>query len=255
MILCLDVGNSQVFAGVFDGDVLKLSFRCATQHAISSDQLGVFLKSVLRENQITQPITRISICSVVPAVDYSLRAACIKYFRLEPFILQAGVKTGLKIQYRNPVEVGADRIANAIAASHLYAKQNLIVVDFGTATTFCVISADKSYLGGLIMTGMRLSMEALQAGAAKLPSVEIVKPETPVGRSTKESMQAGLFYSQIGGVKEITQQIQRLHFSEQKPLVIGTGGFAYLFQSERLFDHIEPNLVLTGLKLALSMNE
>lgn len=122
----------------------------------------VFLKSVLRENNcLPESIKQIGICSVVPQIDYSLRAACVKYFSIDPFLLQAGVKTGLNIKYRNPVEVGADRIANAIATTHLYPNQNVIVIDFGTATTICVISAQKAYMGGAILPGVRLSVDAL----------------------------------------------------------------------------------------------
>ena len=156
MILCLDVGNSQLFGGVFAADNLQLRFRYDTRQIGSSDQIGIFLKNVLRENNLNNDkITQISICSVVPQLDYSLRSACIKYFHLEPFILQAGVKTGLQIKYRNPLEVGADRIANAIAATHHYPNQNILIIDFSTATIFCAISARKEYLGGVIMPGMR----------------------------------------------------------------------------------------------------
>lgn len=143
MILCIDVGNSHIYGGVFDGDEIKLRFR-HTSKVSTSDELGIFLKSVLRENNCSpETIRKIAICSVVPQVDYSLRSACVKYFSIDPFLLQAGVKTGLNIKYRNPVEVGADRIANAIAATHSFPNQNIIVIDFGTATTFCAISHKK----------------------------------------------------------------------------------------------------------------
>ncbi|MBI2785848.1 MAG: type III pantothenate kinase, partial [Legionella longbeachae] len=127
MILCIDVGNSHIYGGVFNGEEIKLRFR-HTSKVSTSDELGIFLKSVLRENDcLAEEIKQIGICSVVPQIDYSLRSACVKYFAIEPFLLQAGVKTGLNIKYRNPVEVGADRIANAIAATHLYPNQNVIV--------------------------------------------------------------------------------------------------------------------------------
>ena len=133
MILCIDVGNSHIYGGVFDEDEIKLRFR-HTSKVSTSDELGIFLKSVLRENNCSpEKIKKIGICSVVPQLDYSLRSACVKYFSSEPFLLQAGVKTGLNIKYRNPLEVGADRIANAIAATHSYPNQNIIVIDFGTA--------------------------------------------------------------------------------------------------------------------------
>src|SRR4051812_38031978 len=125
MILCLDVGNTQLYGGVFAGEKIQLRFRYPTQRGTTSDQAGIFLKNVLRENSIDfTAIKQIAICSVVPHMDYSLRSACIKYFNIDPFMLQAGVKTGLKIKYRNPLEVGADRIANAIAANKQFPQKN-----------------------------------------------------------------------------------------------------------------------------------
>jgi type III pantothenate kinase len=178
MILCLDVGNSQIYGGVFDNEQICLQFRHTSSSGSSSDQFGIFLRTVLRENEISpESIEHIAICSVVPTLVHSLRNACKKYFGINPFVLQAGTKTGLKIGYRNPVEVGSDRIANAIAAKDLYPGKNLIIVDFGTATTFCAISKQKEYLGGVIIAGMRLSMEALESKTAKLPSVEINVPK------------------------------------------------------------------------------
>ncbi|MCB0412650.1 MAG: type III pantothenate kinase, partial [Bdellovibrionales bacterium] len=154
MILCLDVGNSQIYGGVFDKDECILRFRRTSKTGASSDEFGLFLRSVLRENNVDpEKIQSISLCTVVPEVLHSLKNACRKYFQHNPFVLQAGVKTGLKIKYRNPVEVGADRIANSIAATYLYPNKNIIVIDFGTATTFCAINAEKEYLGGVIIPG------------------------------------------------------------------------------------------------------
>jgi len=256
MILCLDVGNSQIFGGVFNHEHLQLSFRYASNQTSSSDQIGIFLRGVLRENNIaSEQITQIAICSVVPHHDYSLKSACKKYFNLDPFMLQAGVKTGLKIKYRNPLEVGADRIANAIAAVSSYPKQNIIVVDFGTATTFCAISAEKDYLGGIILPGMRIAMEALQSNTAKLFPVEIVKPDCVIGRSTRESIQSGLYYSQLGTLHEIQQRISHDVFQGQPHVMLGTGGFASLFSEEKIFTAIIPDLVLQGLRLALHLND
>lgn len=255
MILCLDVGNTEILGGVFEDDKIRLRFRHNTKQSGSSDDIGIFLKNVLRENGIDSPqIKQIVLCSVVPHVDYSLRAACIKYFSIDPFVLQAGVKTGLKIKYHNPLEVGADRIANAIAGVQLFPNQNLIIVDLGTATTFCVVSTKKEYMGGVIMAGMRISMNALQMNAAKLFPVEIIKPEGVVGRSTIEGIQSGLYYGQLGIIREITGRIKKENFSDQSVCVIGTGGFAYLFEKEKLFDVIKPDLVLDGLHIALKLN-
>ena len=254
MILCIDVGNSHIYGGVFDGDEIKLRFR-HTSKVSTSDELGIFLKSVLRENNCDpERIKQIGICSVVPHLDYSLRSACVKYFSSDPFMLQAGVKTGLNIKYRNPLEVGADRIANAIAATQFYPNQNIIVIDFGTATTFCAINAQKLYLGGAILPGLRLSADALSKNTAKLPSVEIIKIENAVGRSTVESIQSGVYYGVLGACRELIQRINRESFAEDKSLVLATGGFASLFDKQGIYDHLVPDLVLQGIRLAALMN-
>lgn len=255
MMLCLDVGNSHIFGGVFSQDEIRLRFRLTSQ-VTTSDELGVFLKSVLRENECKpEEIKNIGICSVVPQADYSLRAACLKYFSIEPFFLQAGVKTGLNIKYRNPQDVGADRIANAIAATYDFPNQNLIVIDFGTATTFCVIDKQKNYIGGAILPGVRLAVDALSTKTAKLPAVEIVKMKHALGRSTIESIQSGVFYGALGACRELISQIKKEVFLNDDVLVLATGGFASLFDKQGLYDHMLPDLVLRGVMLASSLNE
>ena len=255
MILILDVGNSQIYGGVFENEKIIFQFRKNSKQSTSSDEIGIFLRAVLRENSIDpEKIEKIALCSVVPEVLHSLRGACQKYFNRVPFILQAGVKTGLKIKYRNPLEVGADRIANAIAATQLFPNQNLIVVDFGTATTFCLINKEKEFLGGLIMPGLRLSMEALESKTARLPSVEIVAPAEILGRSTVENIQSGLYYGNLCMLRELTQQIKKNYLKNESALVIGTGGFARLFEKEDVFDTMIPELILIGVYKALNMN-
>lgn len=254
MILCIDVGNSHLYGGLFNKENnILLSFR-HTSSAKTSDELGIFLRTVLRENGFNpDTVENIAICSVVPQIDYSLRAACHKYFDLDPFLLQAGVKTGLKINYRNPVEVGADRIANAIAATDKYPGKNLVIIDFGTATTFCVLKKDKTYLGGCIIPGFRLAADALSRNTAKLPNVEIVTPEQPIGRSTIESIQSGIYYSILGACREIISQIKQ-EFNNEEILIVATGGFAHLFEQHQIYDAIEPDLVLQGMLQALHFN-
>jgi type III pantothenate kinase len=255
MILCIDVGNSNIYGGVFNAGEIQMRFRYPSKSGATSDQLGVFFKSVLRENDVDASLIKhIAICSVVPDLDYSLRSACRKYFGQDPFFLQAGVKTGLKIKYRNPIEVGADRISTAMAAVSLYPQQNLIIVDLGTATVFCAVTADKDYLGGAILPGMRVSMLSLQSSTAKLPPVEIVRPQAVIGRSAVESIQSGLYYSHLGGLREIIGRIQREHFPDSPPKVLGTGGFSHLFEKEDIFTAVIPDLVLIGLQQALQMN-
>lgn len=254
MMLCIDVGNSHIYGGVFAGEEIRLRFRHTSKNS-TSDELGIFLKSVLREN-LCQPeaINQIAICSVVPQLDYSLRSACLKYFAVEPFLLQAGVKTGLNIKYRNPVEVGADRIANAIAATHAFPGKNIVVIDFGTATTFCVITTQKAYLGGAILPGIRLSVDALATKTAKLPAVEIIKTEQVVGRSTIESIRSGVFYGALGACRELINRIKKESFVGQEVVVLATGGFAPLFDKHGIYDHLVPDLVLQGIRLAAELN-
>ena len=183
-VLCLDVGNSQILGGIAgkDNQVRQL-FRKNTRPTGSSDELGIFLRTILRENDIDpQSVTNIAISSVVPEVNHSLRGAVSRYFKCEPFFLQAGVKTGLKILVANPPEVGADRIATAIGASHFYSGQDVIVVDLGTATTFGAVSSKKEFLGGAICPGLKISMEVLQSATARLPTVEIIRRSQALGK-------------------------------------------------------------------------
>ena len=265
MILSLDVGNTQIYGGVFENtssgykienEKMLLSFRKSSKQGSSSDEVGVFLRTVLKENNIDPAkIEKIVLCSVVPEVIYSLKGACQKYFKLNPFILQAGVKTGLKIKYRNPLEVGADRIANSIAATYLFPNKNIIIVDLGTATTFCAINKEKDYLGGSIIAGLKLSMEALEANTAKLPSVEIVGIQKALGQSTIESLQSGLYFGHLGAMREIINHLTFECFNDEKPFVIGTGGFSSLFDKENIFNKIIPDLVLKGNLIALEQNQ
>jgi type III pantothenate kinase len=255
MILALDIGNAQIFGGVFESGTLTVRFRKASRPPTSSDELGLFLRGVLRENgRDPGDVTQIALCSVVPEIIYSLRSCCRKYFGIDPFILQSGAKTGLKIRYRNPLEVGPDRIANAIGAIHLYPGRNLIIVDFGTATTFDVVTGHRDYLGGIILPGLRISMESLEKNTARLPTVEIVPPTELVGRSTVECIQSGLYFGNRAVVKELTREIRERTFRTEPVVVIGTGGFSRLFEREDLFDALMPDLILVGLEHALSMN-
>ncbi len=255
MKLCLDIGNSQIFGGLFDGEDLKLRFRRRLQRGASSDELGLFFRQVLRENGVeTSGVRSIGYCSVVPDVNHSLANACRNYFRIEPFSLQAGVKTGLKIQYKNPAEVGADRIADAIGAVARYPGKNLILIDFGTATTLEAVTAERQYLGGAIVPGLRISMNGLEQNTARLPKVEILKPERACGRSTVESIQSGLYWGHLGMIREIRDRLGRECFGRVKPVVVGTGGFAGLFNGEGLFDAVHQDLALEGIRIAQELN-
>jgi type III pantothenate kinase len=255
MILTLDVGNTQIFGGVFHDAKQILQFRKSSRSNFSSDEVGVFLRQVIRENDLDpKAVQGIAICSVVPDLIYSLRNGCIKYFSTDPFVIQPGMKTGLKIKYLNPSEVGADRIVNSIAGVQLYPGKNLIIIDFGTATTFDVVSKNKEYLGGAILPGLRISMEALESNTAKLPAIELERPERAIGRTTKESMQSGLYFGHIGTIKELICRIKQEAFEDSEPVVIGTGGFAQMFREQGLFTEIIPDLVLQGIYFAYQIN-
>jgi type III pantothenate kinase len=255
MILCLDVGNTQVYGGVFEDDRLVAQFRRTSQQLSSSDELGVFFRTVLRENGVDPGgITELVICCVVPDLLYSLRACAQKYFHIEPLVLRPGVKTGLKIAYRDPKEVGADRIADAVGALKLFPDRHLIVADFGTATTVCAVKRDRTFLGGNILPGVRLSMEALEMRTAQLPSVEIKPVKTAIGTTTIESIQSGLYWSNVGMIKELVARISEQAFPDEAPLVVGTGGFVHLFDRERVFDHVVSDLILEGLLEVLRLN-
>jgi type III pantothenate kinase len=255
MKLCLDIGNSHLYGGLFDGDALQVRFRKISLRGASSDELGVFFRQVVRENG-HQPtgITAIGFCSVVPDLNHSLVNACRKYFDLEPFVLRAGVRTGLKIRYKNPAEVGADRIAGAVGAVARYPEQNVIIVDLGTATTVEAVSAQREYLGGAIVPGVLVSMNALEQNTARLPKVEIVRPERTCGRSTVESIQSGLYWGHLGMIREIRDRLVRECFEGRDPVVVGTGGFAGLLDEAGLFDAVHPDLTLEGVRIAQEMN-
>ena len=192
--------------------------------------------------------------SVVPPVAYPLRAACVKYFNCEPFVLQAGVKTGLKIKYRNPAEVGADRVACAIAAAQRHPGRDVLVVDCGTATTIEVVTSGGDYLGGAILPGVGISAEMLSSRTAKLPRVEIARPDSALGRTSSESIQSGIYHGHVGAIRNVVSALVVECFNGIRPQVIGTGGFARMFAAEELFSEIVPELVLFGLKRAEELN-
>lgn len=255
MILTIDIGNSATNFGIFDGQKLVLQFRRTTDQNSSSDEIGIFMRSVLRENNFDwKQIDRIGCCSVVPSSNYSMASACKKYFDKDALFIQAGIKTGLKLKSSNTKEIGADLIAAAMGAINLFPDQDLIIVDMGTATTLELVSSQKEFIGGSIMPGLKLSVESLAQKTAKLPSVEIAKPEHIGGTNTIEAIQTGLYYGHAGAIKEICSLYQKEIFKGKKPLIIGTGGFSKIFSDYHLFEQIVPELVLYGVKCAVEMN-
>lgn len=255
MLLCLDVGNTHVLGGVYQQDSLVARFRHATHLIGTADQFGIFLINILQANHITrEQIQATALCSVVPSCDFTIRHTISLYLKSEYFALQAGVKTGLNVKYKNPTEVGADRIANAIGAVTAFPNQNIIIVDMGTATTVCAITKKRDYLGGAILPGMRLAMEALKSNTAKLMEVDIEMPTFCIGRTTRESIQSGLYFAQLGALREIIGGFKQEVFQDEAVTVIGTGGFSQLFRDKALFDVILPDLVLQGILKAYDLN-
>ncbi|MBC8452639.1 MAG: type III pantothenate kinase [Spirochaetes bacterium] len=256
MILCIDAGNSQIYCGLYRDSQIVLRFRKVSDQASSSDEIGLFLRGAIRENGFDpDAVKHIAYCSVVPDMNHAVVNSCKHYFGIDPFVLKAGTRTGLKIRYKNPLAVGADRIANAIGAIHRYPGKNLLIADFGTATTFDVITAAKEYLGGAIMSGMRLGMQALEEHTAKLPKVEILQPDRVCGQSTEESIQSGLYYGNLGAVRELVTRLTEENFTKgQEVKVLATGGFSTLFRDAGVFDEVIPDLVLEGIYQALKMN-
>lgn len=254
MILVIDVGNTNIVLGVYEGKKLLTYWRMGTNKEKTSDEYGMFMINLLKNEKIDpQKIEAVIVASVVPPIMYSLEHAIRKYFKTEPIIVGPGVKTGINIKYENPREVGADRIVNAVAAVEIYGKP-LIIVDFGTATTFCAINSKGDYLGGIICPGIKVSAEALFQKAAKLPRIELVKPEYVIGRNTVVSMQSGIVYGYIGQVDYIVRRMKK-EMNEDNIKVIATGGMARLIASEaETIDEINGNLTLEGLRIIYERN-
>ena len=255
MVLAIDVGNTQIVVALFDGDELKKNWRMSTDKNKSSDEISLLLVQMLGLSGIScEQIEDVIISSVVPPIMHALTNAAKRYLGCDPLVVGAGVKTGLNIRYDNPREVGADRVVNAVAAIHKYGSP-LIIVDFGTANTYCAIGKDGSYLGGIITAGIKISMDALFEKAAKLPKVEIVKPSSVIGKNTVSAMQAGAIYGQAGQVDRIVEEMKR-ELDTPDCKVVATGGFAGLISEEsKIINIVDKTLTLDGLKLIYNLNK
>jgi type III pantothenate kinase len=253
MLLVMDVGNTNVVIGIFKGDQLIHQWRIATDRNKTEDEYGTLIKMFLRDEDISvEEIEAVIISSVVPPLNFALERMVKKYFKLKPMIVGPGIKTGLNIKYDNPKEIGADRIVNAVAAVAEYGN-SLVIVDFGTATTFCLVNDEGNYLGGAICPGINISMEALYQNASKLPKVEFAKPESVVGRNTVMAMQSGLYYGYVGLVDGIANRMKQQLSKPGK--VIATGGLAeYISKDSATIDIIDPHLTLKGLRIIYERN-
>lgn len=258
MILLIDVGNTNIVMGVHDGESIISDFRLSTNYMKTSDEISIDVISLFRLNDLeVKSIDGVIISSVVPNVMYSLENMVRKVFGIVPIVVGAGVKTGINVKTDNPKEVGADRIVNAVAASEKY-KKSLIIIDFGTATTFCSVKKDGTYAGGIISPGIKISAEALFQKAAKLPRIELMKPEKVIGKNTVVSMQSGMVHGYIGLVEHLVKlmKAEMVADGEDEPFVVATGGFSRLIhQNTDCIDAVEPNLTLEGLKLIYDKNK
>ncbi len=253
MLLVIDVGNTHTVAGIYRGSELLVHWRVTTQTGRTSDEFGVLLRELFRNQKIEMnEVQDVTVSCVVPPLLPVLEEVCQRFFGNRPLVVGPGVRTGLSILADNPREVGADRIVNAVAGIERYGCP-LIVVDFGTATTFDAISPEGDYVGGAIAPGISISLEALFEHAAKLPRVELVRPDRAIGRNTITSMQSGILYGYVGLVKELVGRFREELGGD--PQVIATGGGAELIARETdVIDRVDPLLTLEGLRLIHERN-
>ncbi|MEO7134119.1 MAG: type III pantothenate kinase [Vicinamibacterales bacterium] len=251
MLLAIDVGNTNIVIGVFRGATLIHSWRLTTIRERTSDELGILIASLCDHNEIRQAdISGIVVASVVPPLTATLVSMVTEYFGRMPLLFEPVVNGGMPILYDNPREVGADRVVNGIAAFEAYGNRGLpiIVVDFGTATTFDAISAKGEYLGGVICPGPQISADALFQRAAKLPRIDVKKPARVIGTNTVGSMQAGLFWGYVDMVEGLVRRMKVELGGEA--VVVATGGLASVVSPEStLIEHVDPELTLRGLRL------
>jgi len=254
MLLVFDVGNTNIVLGVFKGDELFESWRISTDKVRTDDEYAIMVRQLFGFKGINfADIRDIIVSCVVPPMLKTLSDLCERYFSLKPYIVGPGIKTGMPILYENPREVGADRIVNAVAAFEAY-RSNVIVVDFGTATTFDYVTAKGEYQGGAIAPGLNISSNALFEAASKLPRVELVRPPQIIAKNTVNSIQAGLFFGYVGLVDGIVGRMKEE--SEKPPFVVATGGLCEIIApASRMIDEIDPFLALKGLKIIYSRNK
>lgn len=259
MLLAFDVGNTNIVLGVFKEGKLITNWRMETDTKKSADEYGMIINLLFRHEGIdTAEVDHIIISTVVPSVLYTLQHLSLKYFNTRAIVVESGVKTGLIIKYSNPKQVGADRIVNAVAAYNKYGGP-IIIVDFGTATTFCAVTDKAEYLGGTIAPGLKISSDALFEKTSKLPRVELEAPGKVICKNTIESMQSGLVYGHMGVVKYIVDMM-RIELSEicgnKKPRVIATGGFAPMIaEGADCIDVVDKMLTLEGLEMIFEKND
>ena len=255
MLLVVDVGNTNIVLGVYEGENLKGHWRISTDRVRTTDEYGVLIMNLFLHDKTVdaEAIDGVIISSVVPPLMPTLERVSRRYFNVEPLVVGPGTKTGMAIKYDNPREVGADRIVNAVAAYEQYGGP-IIIIDFGTATTYCAVLANGDYIGGVITPGVMISAEALFQRAAKLPRIEVKDPGQVINRNTVSSMQSGMFYGYVGQVEGLVARM-KVEMPEGTK-VVATGGLAQLIASAtESIDFVEPKLTLEGLRLIYDKNK
>ena len=253
MLLALDVGNTTVTMGVFEDGSLKATYRFATDVGRFADEYGVLMLSLISHDGLKPAdVDEAVVACVVPDLEPTFTTICRRYFGVTPVIVSAGVKTGLRILYDTPRDVGADRVADAVAASQMYGPP-LIVVDLGTGTVFDAINREGEYVGGAIAPGLGIASEALFRRAARLYRVELARPRSPIGRNTVSAIQSGIVFGFVGLIEGIVARMKEELGADAK--VIGTGGYAEILCKEtEVFDTVNPDLTLHGLRMIHEMN-
>ncbi|MFW6381831.1 MAG: type III pantothenate kinase [Bacillota bacterium] len=254
MILAIDLGNTNTVLGLYKGENMIRNWRISTDKDKTADEYGILFKNLFSLTGVScEKVSGIIISSVVPPVVMVLEAATRRYFGLKPLVIGPGIKTGMNIKFENPRQVGADRIANSVSAYRQYGGP-LVIIDFGTATTFDAVSDNGDYLGGAIAPGIGISTEALFDYAAKLPRVEFKKPASPIGRNTEMGMQSGIIYGFVGQVEGLVKRFKEELGAETT--VVATGGLVELIAPEtELIDRVEPYLTLDGLYYIGKLND
>ena len=254
MLLAIDIGNTNITLGVFDNETIVQSWRLSTEHKRTEDEYGVFLKNLLRETGLDTKITNAIISSVVVQLTERIEIALKKYLNIDSLIVSHKIKTNISLKTDNPSQIGADRIANACAAAHLYATP-AIVVDFGTATSFDIVNSKNEFIGGIITAGMKIQAEALSSRTSKLPKLNIEAPEHAIGRNTIDAMLSGIVRGHAAMIDGLIFECERE--LGEKATIIATGGYSSVISQylRRKFDYINPDLTLIGSKLLFDLNK
>lgn len=253
MILTMDIGNTNIKTALFDGERMAAYWRISTNRTMTSDEYGILMSNLFTLNHISMnSVTGIVISSVVPTINFTIEHMCMDYIGRQPMFVAPGIKTGIHIKYDNPKELGSDRIANAVAAYELYGGP-CIYIDFGTATSFGVVSQKGEFLGGAICPGLKVTADALVDRTAKLPRFELVKPASVIGKNTIANLQSGILYGHIGLVKYLIKRMKEELGSDCK--VIATGGMSVLIREEcPEINVLDGLLTLKGLRLVYDKN-